>query len=233
MKVQCPRCGKQFQYEERNGICSQCNYYMPTPIMAPETDFQKKWKFTKAQTISCSILLLLMLLVPCIAIPYTNSCVKERTSIRRTGILTPQSIHTNDFFTVNGEKIRISGCKEMKEWKAYAPDGFSILLVSYETEEYTSDISGYDFKVYLKLPEGEYIEPIMCNSLSEEVGISENILSSSYNIVSEFEELGGSFAFLVPDSISTADFSLYYIPERSGTRVLDSVYQFAINWEDS
>lgn len=232
MKVQCPRCGKQFQYEERNGICIQCNYYISTPIPVPETETQKKWKFTKVQIVSCSILLLLIILVSCIAIYYTDYCVKKRTSIRQTGVLTPQKIHMNEIFTVNGEKISITGCEEIEEWKNSVPNNFSILLVSYETEEYEGDLSKYDFKVYLKLPEGGYIEPIQSYRLSEEVGISKEILSSEYHIVSEFEELGGGFAFLVPDSISTADFSIYYIPKESGTNVLKDVYQCTINWED-
>ena len=233
MKVKCPRCGKVFSYEERNGICDQCNFYMSKPIPAPETQLQKDWKFMKIQKIGCAILIGLMILVPLIAIPNTNKLINQRLQERKIGVLQPQTADMQETVKIGEEKIQITTCAQMDEWQKYAPEGFSIVLVTYQAQDLPDSSFSYDTSVYIELPSGEYIEPVNSYRLAEEIGEARECLVESCHIVDGVNEKSGSFAFLVPVDTKQAMLALYYRPEKSGTRVLETIYQIAINWEEA
>uniref|UniRef100_UPI004056819D hypothetical protein n=1 Tax=Acetatifactor sp. TaxID=1872090 RepID=UPI004056819D len=191
---------------------------------------EKHWNFTKAQRISCVIILVLMILVPCISIYITQEIVRQQQEKKEVGLIQPTSVQMGQDILIEEATLRITSCKEMKEWKEDAPAGFSLLLVSYESNGTGVGLIGFDTDVYFKLPTNEYIEPLSEYRVADELEIDREELVEIYGMSDEIRDDTKSFVFLVPNSVEQGALEIYYIPQIGNNEVLDSIYEIAMEW---
>lgn len=236
MKVICERCGQIFSYEKQNGVCDKCNFYMQKPIPAPEQEsaVQKKLHISKFHMIACVILLILIIVAPCVTVFLTQKEVEYRKQLKEVGSIESLIFQMNEDIQINETALRITECRIVEEWQEFAPEGFYIVSVTYDTENMEWSF-GFDTEVYMKLPSNEYIEPVHEYRLAEEVGCDMESFSDIYGVTTEMQEATGKFMFLVPDTVEQAKLAVYYIPSTGDnkTSILEAVYEVELDWRVS
>ncbi len=250
MKVTCKKCSKDFSYEKYNGVCPNCGRYMSMTetvkidnikkteyagVDGPEKKPPKNSKWTENQKILCTFITGAMAIIFIYVIFDTTRQVKINKELREIGIIKADAASMQEDIPIRGEVLRIQECNIMKEWNEQVPQGYQLVYIKYQTEEYSS-LSSYT-EIYMKLPEMAYVEPIDPYRLEDEVGIDGQVLWKDYKIDSDLEENGRLLLFLVPEELTEAELSIYCYDEsdyknyRRSTEILQKIYEIPVSWE--
>lgn len=173
MKVKCEQCNKKFDRDIYSGICPRCGEIYRSLDDNNDSHMPSKGKMKKINI----FLILLVILFPLIGFgvaKYVNMQeIKKRTN-RNT--VSPVEIEMNKAFscTLSGVdycEIIITGATIDKDEKLNIPEGYDMLVVSYEVHtpmtdeesEYTDNPRDYhcsDIRPYLVTREQYYLNPI-------------------------------------------------------------------------
>ena len=242
MLIWCSKCGTSFDVEKRGSICPGCGYDTSGGVEKKQKEKKEKrratWKFTKGQIIGCSILFGLMLIVGIEGIIKKNTIVNQNEIARNVGVVSQQTISSDEKLSVNGGKLRIIETKLVDTWQENLPEGYAMLWVKYSLEESYESTIKYDTNVYMQFETGEYVEALQGDSVIKQItGVSEYEAECKYAMTSGFTKDIGHLAFLVPNSLTKADLVIYSMTgdgdrkDADYVQILDSVYRMQIEWE--
>lgn len=169
----------------------------------------------------------LFILIPVAAFLYESGLSGGLISVIFERDIELKEVVTNDSVTIEDATIEITDCGVCTQWDDMAPEGFSVIYVSYEMEGETY----YNIPVYLKLAEGEYIVNMDKEQLNLAFGETEEELDTVYKISNNLEEGYGNLVYLVPDDATEIQLAIYPVINQNGTKAMGEVFLVPVDCE--
>lgn len=242
MKVKCERCGNEFVYEKQEGVCNRCQYYMRTPIPAmkierslrkAEESSQKKilTKAPRKQSVICALLGILVIAVPFILYTKTKADVAALQEQKYVGQIQPDTYEMGEEVPLLDCMVKITAVEKMTQWQENVPEGFSIVAINYEFDEALEDEKARELNVRLKIPDGEYVSPLLSSFLCDEIAVDYSEFHDEYGSVDSMDGETGTLMYLVPQNVDFASLVIYHMPRESRMNLLKSAVEVELEWE--
>ena len=232
MLIKCPKCDAPFDIEKRGSVCPQCGTDTAKIKRKKRQKTQEEKEASKKQLLVCLFIIFIMVIV--MVYYLIKVMVIMKAPEIRPGTYEPVISEMGTEIQLQFNQVKIVDCEVINDLEGYLPAGYSLLVISYESDLSPEESLEFDMDMYLLLETGEYIKALNENSVD---AVLSNAGVELTGVTTHIKGTEGKAVFLVSDGTNRAMLALYdlttilRIQYAGADPNADCVYHVPLEWE--